>query len=408
MFDKKKLFSDALTFQKKPVPVKIIGGFGILLVIGIVAFVAGVLGNSPQRTWQVFLVNLLYFSGIAQGLVVFAAALQITSARWGRPVKRIGELGAYFLPLSLLFLLVLYFGKVYIFPWINNPIPEKAIWLNSAFLFSRDFIGLLILALLSLLFLKTSLRPDLAAMANNDEKTAEIIKKSNSKLNTLAPVIAILYAIIYSLIAFDLIMSLDPNWWSTLFGAYFFITNFYTGLAAMVVILVVFRKSFGLEDYIGAQQFHDLGKLIFGFCVLAGDFFWSQFLVIWYGNIPEETEYVILRLREIPWSVLSYIVLFTAFVIPFILLISRQLKRNPNTICGIAIIILIGVWLEKFLLVVPSIWHNHTLPLGLSELLISLGFLSAFVLTLIFAFRRHPLLPVSDPYLEEYLESRQT
>ena len=121
-------------------------------------------------------------------------------------------------------------------------------------------------------------------------------------------------------------------------------------MAALVVALTLSREYLGLDEYIGPQQFHDIGKLLFGFCVVAGDFFWSQFLVIWYGNMPEETQYVILRLRETPWNNISYIVLFTAFVVPFILMLSRKFKRNPKGMMAISILILIGVWCEKFFL----------------------------------------------------------
>ncbi len=400
MFDKEKLFSDATAHQKKAISSRVLGICGIFVILGIIFFVVGALGNEPQRAWQIFLVNFLYFIGIAQGMVVFASALQLTNAKWGRPVIRFAELGAYFLPLSLVFLVILYFGRTHIFPWIEHPIPAKASWLNAAFLFSRDFLGFLILAVLSILFLKTSVRADALAIMRKENN----YEKTSSRLSRLAPIIAILFAFIYSLIAFDLIMSLDPHWYSTLFGAYFFIASFYTGMAALVVILVFARKQLGLEEYIGAQQFHDLGKLLFGFCVVAGDFFYSQFLVIWYGNLPEETEYVILRIQEAPWSAISYIVLFGAFAIPFVLMLSRQLKRNPKTMMGIAVMILIGVWLEKFLLVVPSIWHQHSLPLGVGEIFISLGFLAGFIITFVFAVHRHPILPVSDPLLQEYLE----
>ena len=311
MFDKEKLFSDAVAHQKHGFSTKIFASAGGFVMLGTLFFLLGVFGDSPQKTWQIFLVNFLFFTGIAQGMVVFASALQLTNAKWGRPVKRIAELGAYFLPLSLISLVILYFGRTYLFTWIEHPIPAKAQWLNATFLFSRDFFGFLILAVLSFLFLKISVRPDLDALSNKNVD----YEKTNSWLLTLAPIIAILYAFIYSLIAFDLIMSLDPHWFSTLFGAYFFITSFYTGMAALVVALALSKEYLGLDEYIGPQQFHDIGKLLFGFCVVAGDFFWSQFLVIWYGNIPEETQYVILRLREAPWNTISYIVLFTAFVI---------------------------------------------------------------------------------------------
>jgi Ni/Fe-hydrogenase subunit HybB-like protein len=400
MFDREKLYSDAIAHQQKGISSRWRIIFGILAVIGTVIFILNVMGDTPQRAWQVFLVNLLYFTGIAQGMVILASVIQITSARWGRPLKRFAELGAYFLPLSTIFLIILYFGRTELFSWIEHPIPEKQAWLNINLLFTRDFIGLVLLAVLSFLFLKTSAQLDSAAPAQD----ASMLEKISARLNLLAPVITLLYALIYTVVAFDLIMSLDPHWYSTLFGAYFFITCFLTGMAALVVILVVSRSHLGLQDYIGSKQFHDLGKLMFAFLVLSGDFFWSQFLVIWYGNLPEETAFVVLRIKTAPWSTLSYIVLFGAFAGPFVLLLSRALKKKPYGIMAVAIVILTCLWVERFLLIVPSIWHEHSLPIGISEILISLGFLGIFGLVYLFAIQKYPIFPVGDPFLQEHLE----
>ena len=404
MFDREKLYSDAVAHQKKGIPAKWIALFGILAVVGVVTFVLNVLGDTPQRAWQVFLVNFLYFTGISQGIVILASAMQITSARWGRPIKRFAELAAYFLPLSLFFLIILYFGRTYLFSWIAHPIPQKQTWLNVNFLFSRDLVGFGILAVLSILFVRASTQRDTIAITGGIQLDKSTLDRLNSRLSILAPIIALLYAPIYSIIAFDLIMSLDPHWYSTLFGAYFFITCFLSGLAALVVILAVSQKRLGLQGYITSKQFHDLGKLLFGFLVFSGYFYFSQFLVIWYGNLPEETGFVILRLREAPWSTLSRIVFFGAFAGPLILLLSRSLKKKPYAIMSVAIVILTCLWVERFLLIVPSVWHDHSLPIGVSELLVSFGFLGIFALVYLFAIRKHPILPVNDPFLREHLE----
>jgi len=109
MFDKEKLLSDAIAHQKKGISSKIFIIAVVFVIIGTAFFLLGVFGNNPQRTWQIFLVNFLFFTGLSQGMVVFASALQLTNAKWGRPIKRIAELGAYFLPLSLISLVILYF-----------------------------------------------------------------------------------------------------------------------------------------------------------------------------------------------------------------------------------------------------------------------------------------------------------
>ena len=109
----------------------------------------------------------------------------------------------------------------------------------------------------------------------------------------------------------------------------------------------------GLEHFIQAKHFHDLGNLLLAFCLVTGDFFYSQFLVIWYGNLPNETRYVLLRVRESPWDLLAWTVLFVCFAIPFVVLLSRKVKRKPASMMTLGIIILIGMWLERFLLLSP-------------------------------------------------------
>ncbi|HHM24423.1 MAG TPA: hypothetical protein ENJ23_05200 [Bacteroidetes bacterium] len=403
MSDNATLYTDALKHQDILKSTRWRFVLPGLTLIGVLALIFAALGDQPQRIWQVFLVNLVYFIGIAQAMVVFAAALQITTARWGRPLKRFAELGAVFAPASVLLLAVLYFGRNFVFPWIQHPVPEKARWLNVPFLFSRDFAMLIILGALSLLFLKISVRADRERLQRGDASSTTLLKKLEGRLATLAPIIGILYAVFYSLLAFDLIMSLDPHWYSTLFGAYYFITSFFSGLAMLVFISAFSRTKFGLEDYIGPKHFHDIGKLLFGFAVVSGDFFYSQFLVIWYGNLPEETRYVILRLRESPWSALSYTVLFVAFVIPFVIMLSRKAKQKPGTMMIIAGFVLVGVWLEKFLLVAPSIWHEHSLPIGIPEILLTVGFFALFAWLYMLGMKSVPLLPVGDPLLHESL-----
>jgi Ni/Fe-hydrogenase subunit HybB-like protein len=176
-------------------------------------------------------------------------------------------------------------------------------------------------------------------------------------------------------------MALDPSWYSTLFGAYFFVSSFYLGLAAIAILAVLAQRRLGLEEQIGRRQFHDLGKLLFGFCLVTGNFFWSQFVVIWYGNLPEETAYLILRGYEMPWAPLTWTILIVSFIIPFLLLLSRRVKESPRILLPIALVILIGMWIERYILVVPSLWHQAGLPFGWIELLITGGFLAAVALS---------------------------
>lgn len=387
-----------------------------LILAGVVAFVVGVRRLDAVRTWGVFLINFLFWSGIAQAGIVLAAILQVTDARWGRPIKRLSEGFGAFLPISLLLFPVLLLGREAIFPWIHHPIPEKAAWLNAPFLFARDGLGLLVLYGFSLLFMYHSLRPDIGLAGEMDHQwgnglAGTIIRgwrgteaergRSQRARSVLAPIILVLYALVFTLIAFDLVMSLAPRWYSTLFGGYFFISNLYVGLACLAIAVVLARKYFNLQDHITSVQFHDLGKLIFAFCLLTGDFFWSQFLVIWYGNLPEEVEFVIHRVYEAPWAPLSWSVLLTCYLGIFVVLLSRRIKVHPWGLFAVSAVIVGGMWLERYMLVIPSIWHGPNAPFGWIEILILGGFGAAYTLTFLTFLRTFPLLPISDPLLQE-------
>lgn len=143
--------------------------------------------------------------------------------------------------------------------------------------------------------------------------------------------------------------------------------------------MVLFRS--GTSQGLLAPAFlHPLGKLLFGFCMFHGMLFFSQYLPIWYGNLTEETEFVVERTHGGPWLAVSLVFLFSTLLLPFCILISRPVKRNPRGLLVAAFIVLAGVWVDKFMLVVPSVWRQHEVPLGLLELFVSAGFAALVLL----------------------------
>jgi Ni/Fe-hydrogenase subunit HybB-like protein len=376
----------------------------VLTLAGAVAFVIGVSGAHPGRAWQAYLVNFVFWTGLSSGALLFSAVLTMTSARWGRPLKRLAEALGAFLPLAFVLFWVLYWGKDLIFPWIQEPIPAKAAWLNVGFLFLRDGLALLVLAGVGTALVWVSVRRDL--VPDRPAATAPVHPpaETDRALVILAPVYGICYAFLLTLLAFDLIMSLSPHWFSALFGAYYFMGSFYTGLAAVMLLGVIASRRMGLGSVIGRPQFHDLGKLIFAFCVVTADFFFTQFFVQWYGNLPEETEFIIHRIYYAPWETVAWAVLIVCFAVPFILLLSRKLKTMPTFMFALCSLILAGMWLERFFLVSPSIWKEHELPLGVSEVLITAGFFGAAALCTLLFLRRFPALPWGDPFFRSTID----
>ena len=375
--------------------------FGGLLLIGTISFIVRISGPQSQRVWQAYLINFVFWFGMASGSILFVAILNMTHARWGRPLKRLAEALAAFLPVSFVLFWALYWGRASLFLWLHEPVHGKERWLNVPFLFARDGIGIFLLAAVATVLIYFSVRADSLRFEHNKVPDVDLSWK---RQNTLSPVLAILYALVLSLLAFDLIMSLDPHWTSTLFGGYYFVGSFYIALAALTLFSALMRKNSVLEPILRPRHFHDLGKLLFGFCMMTGYLFYAQFLVIWYGNVPEETRYVIQRIRQNPWVPLPWIILGICFALPFFVLLIRKLKMSPGWLTGMSIIVLIGMWLERFFLVAPSIWKGEEMPLGLIEFSITGGFLGAVGLTSILFLKAFPLLPVSDPLFQEEMK----
>jgi len=224
-------------------------------------------------------------------------------------------------------------------------------------------------------FVWSELKPDVVALrehatgwrralydriAGDYDGSPEQSARLDRRIHTLAPILCLLFAYLFSLLAFDLMMSLAPYWYSNLFGAYYFMGAFLTGLTMLALMTVYWRGRLDLGAMIGVQQFHDLGKLIFGFTVFWAYLTYSHIVVIWYGNLPEETPWLFVRTWG-AWQPVALLVLAMVFVIPFWGLIWVKTKITPLTFSLFATISLLGMWLERYIIVVTSL-HRDFLP----------------------------------------------
>jgi hypothetical protein len=361
-----------------------------LIIIGFGTFIAGLVVGPPERAWQSYLINFLLWSAIAQGALLFSAVMHTTKARWSGSLASIAESFSAFFPISFILFLLLYLGKDHVFPWIGEDLHGKEVWLNIPFLFSRDSAGLFILYGIGFTYLYYALGLKLH-MAEPDGKFRRFLyklwgqgksdpEKFKKRAGFFAVLYIIAYALILSLIGYDLIMSMDPHWYSTLFGAYNFVKAFYVGLGAIIITAAYLHLNPNTGWQIDSKQFHDIGKLFFAFCLVWADFFYCQLVVIWYGNISEETAYVIQRTMLSPWRPLAWIVFVICFIAPFLILLKRSVKMQPRFMMVLCILVVFGIWLEHLLLIGPALNLNATkIPMGISDILITLGFLGLMV-----------------------------
>ena len=367
----------------KPQPVESVAGMTmravgvVMIIIGAIAFVFALTRGGAAIAWQAYLVNLLFFLGVAQGALVASASFYLTQAKWGGSTPyRLGEAFAPFLWVGFLLFFGLYFGRSLIFPWVTHPIPQKAAWLNVPFLFARDGIGLAVMAAASFAFIRVSRGDDARAwtIATQD------IELPPHSIRVLAPIVSVLFAVVYTLVSFDLVMSLAPVWRSTLFGWYFFAGAFWSGLCAMALVATVLRGRLGDHNlFTNPTVMHDFGKMVFAFSVFWIYLMFAQYIVIWYGDLPVETFFIVQRVHHMPWSPISRACLVLIWMIPFVVLMSVRTKKTPMILGTVSALGLVGMWLERYVLVVPSL-SLDAIPFGPTQLLISIGFLGAFLI----------------------------
>lgn len=352
--------------------------------LGLAAFLANLLAGRPGAAWRAYLVNFLLFSSIAQGGLVFSAMMNTVHARWSRRLSALAESFAAFFPVSFLLFLGLFFGRAHVFPWMGQDLDGKEAWLNTGFLFTRDMIGLAILYALGFGYLYYSLWFRLGVghagsrLQRRLARTWSGSRASRQVYEHRRYVFGVLYllafALVLSLIGFDLVMAADPHWYSTLFGAYTFIKAVYIGFGALIILAACVHAGGRNGFLLSPPEFIDMGKLFFAFCLAWADFFYCQLVVIWYGNIPEETAYVIERTVLSPWNRVAWTVFAVCFVLPFLVLLNRKIKAVPWFMAVLCGSVIAGMWLEHYLLLGPALGKGPGRLPSAGDVLIFLGF----------------------------------
>jgi hypothetical protein len=391
-------------------------------VVGALSFMLLAAFGDTNRAWRIYHVNWLYWTGLAQGLVLFGAVTSVAKGRWATGMRRMGEASVTFLPVAVVLFLIMWIGRAEIFPWIRHPItdiPSKAFWLRDWFMWARDLFAMAVLFGLSWLFVRHGLRLDAMVLGPNAKLPAwtrayydKLLKGpeqgadfSWARRDLLANLMLLAYAVCMSLLAFDLVMSIAPHWVSNLLGGFFFIGAWLSGLMTLAPLMLFFRRHYGLDELLTIKMQHDLAKLCFGFTVFWAYTFFSQFLVIWYGNMPEETSFLFLRMATPQWRTVSTAMVVMCFLLPFVGLMGIKPKKTPAILTTFALISLAGLWIDRFVLVVPSVIQSPAgLPLGWQELLITTGFFGLWGLSYMWFVERFGL--VSPALLENEADRR--
>ena len=349
---------------------------GGLVALGALSFLVGLAGGSGTHAWALFLANLLFWSGLSVAGPAIAGIFELTEARWAARLRRIATTTVAFMPVSFVLFLLLLVGVRTLYPWATVPIPAKAIWLNVPFFVVRTVVGVGALYWVSVRF----------AMAVHGSPAGASEEPGRAERARLAVVLLFLFVVVGSLLGYDLVMSLDPHWFSGLFGGYVVVGMLYSGFAFLVLLTAL--HSFGRPGWVvPPPEMQDLAKLVFAVSIVWMYFFWSQYLVIWYGNVPVETRYVITRFFSDPWRRMSILAFVIGWLIPFSYLLGRLTGRPPEehrVLVTISSLALVAILIERMVLVLPSTVASGA-SYGASDiflaLLMTLGFGALFVLS---------------------------
>ncbi|MGE0439473.1 MAG: hypothetical protein AB7S39_03215 [Gemmatimonadales bacterium] len=382
-----------------------------LIAIGAALFGYALTTDHAERAWHLFHVNWLFFTGIAGGSVALAAVHKLANAKWSGVLIRMAEAHVFFAVVSILGLIVIFtVGYEPIYGHMHEQLHSlshgKALWLSKPFMFGRLLVGLVALFWVGWQLVRADLVPDMhvalgsvpgdrqsryqALTAGFDTSDAGR-RAHHARINRLAAVYVVLYALVFTLVAFDGIMALQPHWFSNLLGGWYFMGSFLGAHTCLAIIMLYARGHLGISDLVSPKQRHDLGKLMFGFTVFWTYLMWAQFLVIWYGNLPEETGFVFARLWG-PWMPVGRAVFVGMFLVPFWGLLFVVAKKTPLTLGLFALVSLVSLWLERYLLVLPSVTLEAGPVFGLPEIGPTLLMLGLFLFCYASFARRFPMV----------------
>jgi hypothetical protein len=378
-------------------PLRILGAVGALALAASLGL--GLSGglDKGQAFFASYLVSFLFWLSLALGALIFVLIQYATRAGWSVVVRRLAEHAMGTMPLFALLFLPIALGVHQLFHWTHAEavatdalLQHKSPYLNTGFFYGRAVLYLAIWAALAWWFRRKSLA--------QDESRDPVVTR---RLQSLSAPAIVVYALTSTFAAIDWIMSLDPHWYSTIFGVYFF-AGCFLGIHALLILLCLgLQKRKLLPGVVTFEHYHDLGKMLFAFVVFWAYIAFSQFMLIWYANIPEETVWYAHRL--VPgWRGVTVALAVGHFALPFLVLLLRDIKRQRVGL-GLAALWLLAVhYLDLFWLVMPNFQH-HGAHLGLFDLLTFVGIGGLFLAFLGRLMSQGALVPKGDPRLVESL-----
>ncbi len=390
--------ADGSPWKKIPM---VAGAIGAIALLGAFALK----GDHGHDFYFSYLTSAMFYLALGLGGLFFVLIQHAARAGWSIVVRRIAENMALTLPvIGLMILPVVFLGAHDLFHWTHTEVVEademlkwKKPYLNEGGFRIRALVYIALWSGFGLFFWRNSTAQDQASGAE--------VTKIAHRMRWAAPMGIAVFALSLTFSAFDWLMSLDPHWFSTIFGAYYFAGAVVSTHAFISLVVILLHRSGYLRGVVTKEHFHDLGKMMFAFTVFWAYMAFSQYMLIWYATIPEETEWFSYRGAG-DYLALSIVLVFARFVFPFLGLISRHIKRNPKTLAFWAVWILVAEFIDLFWLIDPVQAHNEgnhhpSLHFGLVDILTFVGIGGIWLAALTWGLSRRALVPLKDPRLAE-------
>lgn len=372
----------------------------VALVTGVVGLALSAVGYfvDSQQFFYSYLVAFAFWLTLAMGGLFFVMLHHLTGATWSVVIRRQAESIASVIPYMAILIIPILFGIRELYPWsrpeivaTDHVIHHKSAYLNVPFFIGRVVVFFGIWIALSLTLLKTSLSQD-------EGHTSSI----GHRMRKISAPGMVLFALSFTFAGFDWFMSQDSHWYSTIFGVYIFAGGLLSVLAFLTFISLALRRRQILSETITREHYHDLGKLTFAFLVFWSYIAFSQYLLIWYANIPEETVWFASRYKG-SWRYFALLLVYGYFVIPFILLIFRGTKRRLHFMRWMALWLLFMHWIDLYWIIVPNLKKQNAWP-GWIDLAAMIGIGGIFLWLFWRQYFSGALVPVKDPRLKSSIE----
>ena len=368
------------------------------LVVGLAALALCIIGAfiSPAQFFRSYLLGYLFWAGVALGCLAILMLQHLSGGAWGMVIRRMLESGSRTLPLMALLFVPLIPGIRQLYGWArpDNAIPHQAAYLNVPFFLFRAvlYFGVWL-----------SMAYFMNRWSREQDRTGDL--RLARRLQMLSGPGLVLYGLTATFAAIDWVMSLEPHWSSSIFGILIIGGQALSAMAFIIAVAVLLAQHEPLSGVLLPGHFHDLGKLLLAFVMLWAYFAFSQLLIVWSGNLPEEIPWYLHRLHG-GWGWVGVLLILFHFALPFVLLLSRDLKRNARALALLAVAVIFMRLVDLFWLTAPEFWPGR-FHLHWMDIAAPVGIGGVWLAVFAWQLRGWPLLPIGDRYLEKALEHGQ-